>query len=69
MRSRNAKRTGPGLAAVKHIIEEHNGTIAFESEEEKGTAFTLTLPQTAVDLFRILKSQSDDVEATVPQSL
>lgn len=36
--------TGLGLATVKRIIEEHDGTIAFRSEEGKGTSFTIHLP-------------------------
>lgn len=36
--------TGLGLTVVKGIIEEHHGSIAVESEEGKGTTFTILLP-------------------------
>jgi PAS domain S-box-containing protein len=38
------KGTGLGLTVVKGIIEEHHGSIAVESEENKGTVFTVLLP-------------------------
>lgn len=38
------KGTGLGLTVVKGIIEEHQGSIAVESEEGKGTTFTILLP-------------------------
>ncbi|HEY5627474.1 MAG TPA: PAS domain S-box protein, partial [Nitrospira sp.] len=39
------KGTGLGLTVVKGIIEEHQGSIAVESEEGKGTTFTILLPR------------------------
>jgi signal transduction histidine kinase len=38
------KGTGLGLTVVKGIIEEHRGSIAVESEEGRGSTFTIHLP-------------------------
>jgi len=38
------KGTGLGLAVVKKIVAEHKGTVKVDSEIDKGTAFTITLP-------------------------
>lgn len=39
-----ARGTGLGLSVARRIIEEHNGTISFESKEGQGTRFMIELP-------------------------
>jgi len=39
-----AKGIGLGLAVTKTIIDRHEGQIKVESEEGKGTTFTVRLP-------------------------
>ena len=36
--------TGIGLAGARRIVEQHSGSIAVESEEGKGSTFTMCLP-------------------------
>ncbi|WP_138380223.1 sensor histidine kinase [Luteithermobacter gelatinilyticus] len=45
-RSRSLGGTGLGLAIVKHILQRHKGHIRFESEVNKYTRVTVSLPQT-----------------------
>jgi PAS domain S-box-containing protein len=40
-----SKGQGLGLAVVKRLVEALGGTIKFDSEENKGTKFTIELPQ------------------------
>ena len=40
------KGTGLGLAIARQVVDEHEGTIAVESQPDKGTTFTVTFPVT-----------------------
>ena len=46
-----AEGTGLGLAIVHRIIIDHGGTIAVESEQEKGTRFRIRLPMSEERVF------------------
>jgi len=43
-KSRSGQGTGMGLAIAKHIIEAHGGKIWIQSEEEKGSTFSFSIP-------------------------
>lgn len=44
-RGRQAGGTGLGLAIVKHIVNRHRGQLVIESEEGRGSCFSVWLPQ------------------------
>jgi len=42
--SRNYEGTGLGLTLTKRLVEMHGGAISVESEQDRGSCFTFTLP-------------------------
>lgn len=48
-RNRNIEGTGLGLAITRRLLKLMNGTIQVESEYEKGSTFTIEVPQRSVD--------------------
>ena len=44
VRQKDTEGTGLGLYIVKQVVEHTGGTIRFDSEENKGTTFYVTIP-------------------------
>ena len=44
-RSREVGGTGLGLSIVKHVVEQMQGTVTVQSELNKGSKFTIVLPE------------------------
>lgn len=68
-RNRNTFGTGIGLSLTRDLVYLHHGTISFESEEGKGTTFTITLP---INKEAFAPSQIDEknkINIKVPQSV
>jgi signal transduction histidine kinase len=44
VRAGNVPGTGLGLAAVKALVEDYQGQVTLQSEENQGSSFTVRLP-------------------------
>jgi signal transduction histidine kinase len=53
---------GLGLAIVKAIAEQHGGDVSVESELEKGSCFTLTLPLNHTEIMTMGINESNKSE-------
>jgi signal transduction histidine kinase/ActR/RegA family two-component response regulator len=62
--------TGLGLALTKRLVEQMKGTISFQSEEKRGTTFTVSLPdaiteQIAGDRIIVVEDERHDADLIV----
>jgi len=48
--SREYEGSGLGLSIVRHLVEEHGGTIEVQTEKGEGTCFVVRLPTSLVDV-------------------
>ena len=64
--TKNIEGTGIGLYIVKNIVEALNGSIEFESKENKGTCFKVKIPIKKVDKKELNKSIKKTEEKTKP---
>jgi signal transduction histidine kinase len=61
--SRDVSGSGVGLASARRMVELHGGTIQVESQEGRGTTFTVRLPRGTPDGAEPARAQGTDSEA------
>lgn len=69
--SREKEGSGLGLNIVKKIVEKHNGTIIVNSEENKGTMFTIKLKKDNEEIIyddNMQSSNKDSVNVKIEMS-
>lgn len=60
--TRKVEGMGVGLAIVKHIVEDHGGSIIARSEVNRGTSFHVHLPRSVQDVREILRGLRDQLQ-------
>ncbi len=67
--SREQGGTGLGLAIVKHVVNRHQGELKVESEIDRGSRFTIWLPQVAAAPAESGDQVASDEKAKADQSV
>jgi two-component system phosphate regulon sensor histidine kinase PhoR len=70
-RSRDTGGTGLGLSIVKHVVQRHGGELEVQSEQGRGSTFTLIFPAARVrsmrpELAPVVPMPVDDERLTAP---
>ncbi len=64
-RSRETGGTGLGLAIVRHVVANHGGMVAIESEEGVGSTFTISLPNDGTTLVSMRERREANEETVI----